>query len=239
MPARLRSPGQVQADRAKISNMYLRGFSLMTIANEMGVSRENVAYEMGKIRKEWRASAVFDFALARQQELARIDLIEQEAWRAWENSKAPIEATSTRQRRRDLKFPMAVPRPGEEAELPVDSVSEANKRSTMRDPNAGFLDRIAWCVEMRCKILGLVAPQELRHTGTIQQIHEIFYEPAALPDNGQANRLVILGGAPASLPAPTAPPAAPEERPDEATPTANGRVYAEDDEELDDDDEAE
>jgi len=45
------------------------------------------------------------------------------------------------------------------------------------------------------------------------------YEPVAVSDNGQSNRLVILGGGGSSVPVV---PEASEERPDEATDRTNG-----------------
>lgn len=196
---RWRSHSQLLADRAKVANLYLRGEAIHSIAATMNLTPKAVVSDLRVIRAEWRDSAMFDFGLARQQELARIDMIEAEAWRAWDNSKSPLEMTNTRQRRRDLSFQNT----GQgDSRMPIDSISEAYKRSTMRDPNPAFLERIAWCVEMRCKILGLLAPQELRHSGNVAQITEIHYQPSAI-ESAAGGRLVILGGPPPALPTPT------------------------------------
>jgi len=194
---RWRSEGQKAADRAKVANLYLRGEAVHSIAAIMGVKPATVLHDLRAIRNAWRKEAVYDFSLARQQELARIDMVEAEAWKAWEMSKAPLETTNTRQRRRDLAVPTNSSDP---TRLPVDSISEANRRTVQRDPNPSFLERVAWCVEMRCKILGLIAPQELRHSGSVTTIKEIHYEPSASSGSG---RLVILGGSSPALPTPT------------------------------------
>lgn len=220
---RWRSNQQKAADRAKVSNLYLRGEAIHSIAAIMGIRPGQAMIDLRAVRDQWRKEAVFDFSLARQQELARIDMIETESWKAWELSKAPLETTNTRQRRRDLAIPGGSADP---TRLPVDSISEANRRSVQRDPNPAFLERIGWCVEMRCKILGLIAPQELRHTGNLTTIKEIHYEPSVSSGQG---RLVILGGPTPALPTPT-----PRDldRPDEAytAPDLDADAeYAEDD----------
>jgi|SRR5215831_5831359 len=189
-----RSRSQLMADRAKVASLYLRGESLHSIAMTMGVQTHIVTADLKAIREDWRSQANYDFGLARQQELARIDMIEAEAWRAWETSKAPLEVTNTRQRRRNLGIA------GQD--IPTDSISEANKRSTQRDPNPAFLERVAWCVEMRCKILSLVAPQEMKHTGTVTHIKEIHYQPSPVQSSA-GGRLVIIGGPSAALPGAT------------------------------------
>jgi len=117
--------------------------------------------------------------------------------------------------------------------MPIDSISEANRRSVQRDPNPAFLERVAWCVEMRCKILGLIAPQELRHTGSFTAIKEIHYQPSG---NSGTGRLVILGGPTTALPTPS-----PEgiARPDEAYGAEDIDADPEPGEDADDDYEAE
>jgi len=188
MATRKRTRTQIVADRAKIAGMYLRGVSQYTIAGQLGITREMVTYDMAAVREEWRKSAVSDLNQARHQELARIDEIERENWIAWEASKTGKEVTTTRQRRKGLT---QTSQSGQQMDVPMEQVNEAGRRTETRDPNPQFMEKIQWCVEMRCKILGLFAPTELRHTGAIATITEVFYEP--LP-NSREQRLVVLGG---------------------------------------------
>jgi hypothetical protein len=175
------------ADRARIATLYLKGWSQYAIASEMGMTRELVRYDIHAIEDEWKKGALVDFDAAKERELRKIDLIEQELWLAWEGSKAAQEQTSSRQRKRELQFAAA----GGEQMVPLDRTTEVHKRTAQRDPAAEFMARIQWCVEMRCKILGLIAPTELRHSGTVSQITEVYYEPTpGAPDA----RLVIIGG---------------------------------------------
>jgi hypothetical protein len=181
MAARKRNAAQILADRAKIAGMYLRGTSQYRIAEEMRCTREMVTYDLRAIREEWRKSAIFDINTARSQELARLDEIERECWAAWEESKRPKEATSTRQRRKTGD--------GDEGGT---TTQEAGRRVENREGNSIFMDKILECVDKRCKLLGLYAPTEMRHSGVVSTITEVFFEPAIAP--GEDQRLVIVGG---------------------------------------------
>src|SRR5437764_719144 len=99
MAARKRNPQQMAQDRARIATLHLKGWSQYAIASEMGMTRELVRYDIHAIEAEWKKSAIVDFDAAKERELRKIDLIEQELWIAWENSKAAQEHTSSKQRK--------------------------------------------------------------------------------------------------------------------------------------------
>lgn len=183
MPKPTRDITQKQYDRARIAQLYLRGYSQYAIAQEMSMTRELVAFDLRVIRKDWKQSAIVDMNEAKHKELHRIDMMEKELWEAWEKSKLTRDITTTRQKRRGLN--------SQNGDVPVDQTTEAGKRTEQRDPNAAYMDRIGWCIEMRCKILGLYAPAETRHSGVVSQIREISYESQPLKPDG---RLVIIGG---------------------------------------------
>lgn len=93
-------------------------------------------------RKQWQASAVFNFDEAKGRELAKLDLLEKTYWEAWEESK--VEKQTTKTRRVDSNSPS--------------TMAEATK--TKRDGDPRLLDGVMKCITKRCQILGLDAPVE-------------------------------------------------------------------------------
>jgi hypothetical protein len=72
--------------RASVTRLYVRGHSLPEIAANLGLSDSAVAHELAEIRKEWVAAALCDRVEAKARELAKLDHVEAEAWKAWERS---------------------------------------------------------------------------------------------------------------------------------------------------------
>lgn len=138
MAAPTRTPEQILADRQTIAERYLRGEQQSEIARDLGISQQQVSYDLKAIRAAWLASAVRDFDTAKAQELAKIDTVEHEYWLAWERS----------QKDKEIEFD--------------ESGSKGFKSGKRREGQAGnpaFLAGILTCIERRCAILGLDAPK--------------------------------------------------------------------------------
>jgi len=86
MAATKRTPDQVMRDQAKIAERYLKGFKMFEIAEELELSMNQIKYDLREIRKRWRQSSVRDFDAHREEQLARLDLMEASLWREWERS---------------------------------------------------------------------------------------------------------------------------------------------------------
>lgn len=141
MPGKRRSPAQLARDRRRISDLYLQGWIQVDIAAEVGASQSTVSNDLKAIQKEWLVSSLHDFDEAKARELARIDRVEREAWAAWERSQLDAETVTE--------------------EVASDSAKKRAKRQTKtegRDGDSAFLTRVGWCIEQRCKILGLYSP---------------------------------------------------------------------------------
>lgn len=136
-----------QRDTARL---YLQGFALGRIAEVTHVHVKTVQGDLRAVRKRWREDASRSIQKHVDEALARIDLVEAEAWIGWEASKQPEVAQTT-----DLDF-----KPAQRPDQPDVS---AGKRVSRREVNRGmddaFLARIAWCIEQRCKLLGLYPSQ--------------------------------------------------------------------------------
>jgi hypothetical protein len=143
-----RTPDEIRRDRAEIARLYLQRWTQAEIGARLGLSRQQVGYDLAAVRQAWLQSALLDFDARQAQELAAIDRLEREAWDAWARSKQAREVTTTEQ---------TTGGDGERTRVAI------RKEQQHGDPR--FLAHVQGCVEQRSKILGLYAPAETRLTG--------------------------------------------------------------------------
>ena len=93
--ARRRTPFQREQHLLITSELYLRQWTQARIAERLGVSKQQINYDLKEIQERWRAAMVANVDEIRSRELARIDELEREYWETWELSKAPTEATTS------------------------------------------------------------------------------------------------------------------------------------------------
>lgn len=130
--------------RQQIGAMYLSGKYQSEIAQIIGVTQQQVSADLAALRKIWQASAMRDFDAAKAEELEKIDRAEREYWLGWERSQE------------DAVVSLAEVKTGDKP---------GRKRSRRREGQCGdprFLDGVLRCVERRCAILGLDAPQAFK-----------------------------------------------------------------------------
>jgi len=131
---------QIENDRVFIAEKYLQGWTQQKIADHLEIPQQCVSDELKTIRKRWLESSIRDFDEAKSRELARIDLLEKEAWEAWEKSKLP-KTTKTHKR----------------GQTPKGDINEITDKVEEREGNKAFLDVIDRCILRRCTILGIDA----------------------------------------------------------------------------------
>lgn len=150
---------------AEIAERYLRGETQPAIAAALGINQSNVSRALKKLLQRWQDKSLFDFEPARAKELASVNNLERVCWEAWLRSLEPKETTATEKSTR-----------GEAA-----GGSKASIRKETRDGNPAFLDRIAWCIQRRCALLGLDAPtrQEITGAGGMPLVTSVVVEVPA------------------------------------------------------------
>ena len=141
------------SDQSKLAELYLHGVSTADMAMRLGLTRRTVQAELSAIRKVWRTRTHLDFQSALFQQLDRIDLIEKYAYEGWERSLIP-QTTQTKQATSGSSG----------------QVNRATVRTGSGVGDRGFLAQMAWCVEQRCKILGLEKPVAVEVRGTFVEI---------------------------------------------------------------------
>lgn len=142
-----RTPQQLEADRAQVAVWYCQGKTQVWMGAQLGLSQQQISYDLKAIRKEWAANYI-DFGEAKERELAKIDHLELTYWEAWKRSCEDAELE--RQKQTGTK----------DAPSRVEVTKE--KRGQAGDPR--FLAGVERCIKMRREMLGLDAPDKLALT---------------------------------------------------------------------------
>jgi len=130
-----RTPEQMLEHRARITQLHKEGWSNKDIAEELGIADYTVCRDIARVRTVLFEQAVENLDEARKQELAKINLIEAEAWEAWERSKQPRTTKSVTK---------------------GDTVNKQSAKEEERGGDPRYMEIILKCSEQRAKLLGLV-----------------------------------------------------------------------------------
>ncbi len=127
--------------RRQVADMYLKGRTQVEIAGQLAVSQMTVSRDLAIVEAEWREASKIEFERSRLRELQKLELVEREAWDAWQRSQNPAS------------FAMI-----------TDGKTGQHSRKSLKhqygDPR--FLDQVNKCITQRCILLGLqpAAPLE-------------------------------------------------------------------------------
>ena len=164
MAATKRNKMQLDNDRRRTADLYLHGWTMQQIADEIGTQYEGgltvgqIAYDIRVLIKRWRKEQLKSTDELMTRELERINRIEREAWDAWERSKQPVSEEIKKGRRR-----------GESD----DGTAEIIRRTREQVGDDRFLARVAWCVEQRVRLLRLHEASVTVNVRTWPQIVEV------------------------------------------------------------------
>ena len=170
MAAPKRTPFQREKDLAELASRYLHGEILANIAGGMGVTHQQLSYDLAILRKRWQKSALADINEAKCRELAKVDELERTYWSAWQRSTEDKESTATEKVE------------GETARL------KAQMRREGQSGNPAFLTGVQWCINKRCQILGIDAPVKVAPTNP--EGNEQYN--AGLGDSGALARVLAI-----------------------------------------------
>jgi hypothetical protein len=179
MPAgRRHTDKQVEERRSRVSELYLKGLSFRDIGQQVGVHFTQVFSDIKAIRGEWRSNTIKNFDDLKNQELAKCDLVEIEAWKGW------FRTVGLHKIKRQ--------------ELGVgDGGGPKKKLVTTEEKFAGdprFLQTVMMCVKQRSDILGINSPIEARLTGrlSINDLRDILDTPDEedRKDDGEGTQVI-------------------------------------------------
>lgn len=178
-----RTATQKAADRAAIADRYLRGELQSVIAAALGIDQSTVSRDLKAVQAEWLTRSVAQVDARKAEELARLDALEREYRAAWEASQQPI----TRSTQHVIRDAAGKPTPNRATTTSVSA----------RDGNPAYLAGVLACIDRRCKLLGIDAPQRVDVRVLAQQEAERL--AAATGQNAddilaEFNALVKAGG---------------------------------------------
>jgi len=124
----------VAGRRLKVGDLYLKGWGQEAIARELDTSQTTVSRDLEELQLAWETESLLDFETSRRLELRKLDLIEREAWAAWDRSQQPLQSATLSEQE-----------------------SGRTKRTSLthRCGDPRFLDQINKCIAQRCLLLGL------------------------------------------------------------------------------------
>jgi hypothetical protein len=108
--SRKRDELEIARDRALVAEYRLKGLSYRQIADELN-NRPGIFYTVSDTTVQrdyqaniamWNERAMEPTGADRREQLIRLEMVEAEAWAAWEQSKKPAEQTKEVERLRDL-----------------------------------------------------------------------------------------------------------------------------------------
>lgn len=133
-----------------IATQYLKGAGAYDIHRHClavghRLSVKSVYNYINRLKKEWLENrlAAIDERVA--QELAKIDLVEFEAWEAWNKSKQDLQKSFNK------TIFEGEPKEGQKPKI---KSNEASKTVQQSNGDAEFLKVIQWCIDKRLEIIG-------------------------------------------------------------------------------------
>ena len=123
--------------RREVANYALKGWTQAAIARNMRIPPGTVSRDLAATREFWREFPINDFHKARLEQLQKIDLVEAEAWAAWQRSQEPQRSAS-----------LTHGKTGEQ--------SRSSLKHEFGDPR--FLGEVTRCVAQRSSLIGLKPP---------------------------------------------------------------------------------
>lgn len=125
--------------RTRVAALRLQGFSFKDIAAQLNISASTAYEEYKVVEHRWRIASYHAINALKSRELARLDVVEDEAWAAWRRSQQDT------------------------TEMTQDYTGSGETRVLMgtkakrvgRDGDARFLKIVVDCIDRRIKILGL------------------------------------------------------------------------------------
>jgi hypothetical protein len=138
--------------RWRASQMLLDGATEQEVADELGVTRQDVTAIRASLNKQWKRDVNGDWQRRLAKELARLHQLEHEATEAWKRSKRPtmlrrqVLALKPVQREADLF--------GEVETVEELVVVQEQRETKGQSGNPAFLAEAIKCVETRLRVMG-------------------------------------------------------------------------------------
>jgi predicted XRE-type DNA-binding protein len=169
---RSRNTVDYERDLAVTQKLKLQNYSNAQIAEIVGVSAAQISYDLRKLNKHWREYALKERAAFVDQELQKLDLLENEAWQAWERSRlnstetteivnsSKVEHKPKRSNDRNNSSGSGTYANGDRRpSVDIKTTTRTTSRIKTNYGDAQFLATVLRCMEHRMTLLGLEPPK--------------------------------------------------------------------------------
>lgn len=173
---------QRERDLVILSERYLSGIPQYEIARQLKVTQQTVSNDLKELQSRWLASSLVNIDEVKARELAKIDYLERVYWEGYERS-IRVEETTT------VRASGAVRQvPGSDTQFIQEKDATTIKTQHSRDGNTSYLQGVQWCIDRRCKLLGIDAPTKLTATSIDGKTEVPIGVIVMIPDNGRNDR---------------------------------------------------
>jgi hypothetical protein len=175
------SPSRVRVERwaGMAVELYLKGYSQDKVTELMkeatgghSFSNKTINQYIQKAVKSWQQSKDEMISTWKAEQLEKINLLETTYWEAWQKSLLTVKTNSKKQTK---------------TEAGGMSLAEKREQERQSQGEVRFLQGIQWCIEQRCKILGVEVPPAVLINNTNNNV-------AVSSNVSVSNRTVIFNG---------------------------------------------
>ncbi len=157
MAAPKRTREERERDLERIAQLRLQGYTQTQIAEQLSLSRQQIGYDIKTLEKRWQETANEAVEVHKAREVAKMDNLERTYWDAWWQSLGETIVTTTTDESGGLN------KKGE----PADPKQKKTVRVEDLNGDPRYLQGALDCSKARREILGLNAPTEVTHGGTV------------------------------------------------------------------------
>lgn len=187
---RLQMQTAVDDRRARVASYKVRGFSLRQMIAAMEEAKffnpttgkpwsiAMLAADAKFLEERWRAEALGDITEVKSRELAKLDELEAEAWKAWHRGIGKKQQTFTKRK-------SGGKRKGGQGEAGADD-TEASVRTEDLNGDPRYMNIILECQGRRAKMMGLDMPTKIAPTTPDgdRPFHGVMLIPAPISPEG-------------------------------------------------------
>jgi len=152
-----RSKGEREHDKQLIAELFTKGKSFREIAAEVNqlhgrnITHVTIFNDVKDLLNDWKKDRDKLIDYHKTIELEKINRLEKTYWEAWEKSIQGVKKSEVKKHGSPSS---------------VDKIEKRDSEETgLGDPR--YLDGVQWCIEQRCKILGINAPTKHDFQGNL------------------------------------------------------------------------
>lgn len=156
-----RGPKLTKAEREErldsIAGLLLTGFNQSEIAEELGISKQQVSYDVKKLKKRWKESQVQRVNEVLNRQLQELHMLKRNAYKSYRTSKGETTVRKVSQR--------SIPVNGNGSENGVQTLLSQDVTTRKEPGDARFLSVVLNCIKTEMELIGTAAAKRVELSG--------------------------------------------------------------------------